>query len=100
MGDTNGETCVRASFSFGADTITRQYEVRVLQYDTKNSMGGPSGCLQFHIGTTGAVTTFNWNGLTGTHLSSQNYNVCVRRARGMCAICWVPSTFGDTAGPT
>ena len=66
--DTNGETCVRASFSFGADTITRQYEVRVLQYDNKNSMGGPSGCLQFHIGTTGAVTTFNWNGLTGMNL--------------------------------
>ena len=66
--DTDGETCVRASYSFGADTITRQYEVRVLQYGIRNGMGGPPGCLQFHIGTTAAVTTFNWNGLTGMKL--------------------------------
>ena len=66
--DTDGETCVRASYSFGADTITRQYEVRVLQYGAKNSMGGPTGCLQFYIGQTSRVTTFNWNGLTGTDI--------------------------------
>ena len=58
--DTDGTTCVKASFSFGGDAITRQYEVRVLQYGIRNSLGGPPGCLQFHIGTTGTVTTFNW----------------------------------------
>ena len=37
----------------------------------------------------------------GTHLSSQNYDICVRRAAGQCAICWNAATAGTTtAGAT
>ena len=58
--DTNGEQCVIASFGFGGDAITREYEIRVLQYKKQNEVGGPAGCLQFFLATTGLVSTFNW----------------------------------------
>jgi len=99
--DTDGETCVTATFSFGFDAITREYEIRALQYENTNKLGGPEGCLQYYIGETATVTTFNWGGTarTSTHLSNQNYDICVRRARGFCGICWTPSTMG-TSGTT
>ena len=58
--DTDGEQCVIASFGFGGDAITREYEIRVLQYKKQNELGGPAGCLQFFLATTGLVNTFNW----------------------------------------
>ena len=41
--DTDGENCITASFVFGGDTVEREYDIRVLQYDTSNQMGGPQG---------------------------------------------------------
>ena len=65
--DTDGETCVTASFVYGGDSVERQYDIRVLQYETNNEMGGPPGCLQFLLGTvaaphSGTVTSFNFAG--------------------------------------
>ena len=66
--DTNGEQCVSAIFVFGGDTINREYEIEVLQYDRLNEMGGPPGCLQFYTRTTAAVLAFNWQPtLEGIH---------------------------------
>ena len=58
--DTDGGKCVTVSFSFGADPIDREYEIRVIQYEKGNELGGPPGCLQFFIATTAAVISFNW----------------------------------------
>ena len=65
--DTDGENCVTASFVYGGDSVERQYDIRVLQYETNNEMGGPPGCLQFLLGTVaaphgGTVTSFNFAG--------------------------------------
>ena len=30
----------------------------------------------------------------GTHLSNQNYDVCVRRKEGFCSLCWIPEVVG------
>jgi len=92
--DTDGENCVTASFVYGGDSVERQYDIRILQYETNNEMGGPPGCLQFLLGTVaaphgGTVTSFNFAG--GAHLSNQNYDVCIRRAEGQCGICWSQS---------
>jgi len=113
--DTDGENCITASFVFGGDTLEREYDIRVLQYDTTNQMGGPQGCLQYFLGATepphgGIITSFNWqfrfvnDGDPTTapvldvqntiHLSNQNYDICVRRTAGACAICWAAATMG------
>jgi len=94
--DTDGASCVTASFVFGGDSTEREYDIRVLQYEADNEMGGPPGCLQFLLGTVaaphgGTITSFNWVNPQGAHLSNQNYDVCIRRAAGQCAICWASS---------
>ena len=65
--DTDGEKCVTASFVFGEEIISRQYEIRVLQYDRNNELGGPPGCLQFFLDERATVSSFNW--------ASGNYNL-------------------------
>ena len=41
----------------------------------------PSGCLQYHLGTDGRFTTFNF-AAEGGHLPNQRYNICLRREQG------------------
>jgi hypothetical protein len=65
--DTDGENCVTASFVYGGDSVERQYDIRVLQYERNNEMGGPPGCLQFRLGSvdapySGTITSFNFEG--------------------------------------
>lgn len=100
--DTDGSTCVSATFSFGGGTTTRSYNIHVTQYASSNEMGGPSGCLQFFTGDTGTVQSFNYLGTTGAradnagqHLQSQDYSACIRQNAAKCAICWSPTTTGN-----
>ena len=65
--DTDGANCVTAAFVFGGDSVEREYDIRVLQYEADNEMGGPPGCLQFLLGTvaaphSGVVNSFNFEG--------------------------------------
>ena len=73
--DTDGENCITAAFVFGGDSVEREYDIRVVQYETNNEMGGPPGCLQFLLGTvvaphSGTITSFNF----GIQESGQNQN--------------------------
>ena len=65
--DTDGVNCITASFVFGLDVVERVYDIRVLQYETNNVMGGPPGCLQFFIGEASADT------VSGGTVSSFNF---------------------------
>ena len=62
--DTDGEKCVTVSFNFGGDGNLRQYEIRSIQYEWKNEVGGPQGCLQYFNTDSGAsaVSSFNYAG--------------------------------------
>merc|ERR1719384_1692842 len=90
--DTDGTTCVTASFSFGLETSSRSYTIHALQYAEGHTMAGDPGCLQYYTGDTGTASTFNWQGradlITSVHLANQDYNVCVRNNVGSCRICW------------
>jgi len=96
--DTDGSTCVKATFSYGMGSSARQYSIHVTQFASSNEMGGPPGCLQFYTGFSGMVSTFNWQGTatrtTSVHLQNHNYNVCVRQELGKCYICWAPTATG------
>ena len=61
----------------------------------------------------GKIASFNWDTSASTvatkqtHLSSQYYDICIRRARGHCSVCYSPtihttdttaSSFGISAG--
>ena len=58
--DTDGSKCVTASFVFGDDLVTREYEIHVIQYKSKDTLGGPPGCLQYFYAGSGTVRTFNF----------------------------------------
>jgi len=90
--DTDGSTCSSVGFTFGGTAVSRQYDIKVLQYDCSNEMGGSAGCLQYFTTDMGTFASFNYitpiNGVTNPHLASQDYNVCVRRNSGKCRICY------------
>ena len=45
----------------------------------------PDGCTQWYTGTHGRLTSFNFESNT-QHLSSLNYNICIRKEKGFCCI--------------
>lgn len=101
--DSDGETCTKAAFTFGGTSVTRQYDIKVLQYDCRNEMGGPAGCLQYFTGDRGTFSSFNFvtpatpEAADTAHLANQDYNICIRRNNGNCRICYIPSILGATA---
>jgi len=99
--DSDGETCATASFTFGGTATNRAYDIKVLQFDCKNEMGGPTGCLQYFTTDMGTFSSFNYGGVPETadsaHLANQNYNVCIRRNNGKCSICYITSVTPTAA---
>jgi len=58
---------------------------------------GLQDCLQYHTGVSGTFANFNYDttvtAVTLTdniHLSDQSYDICFRRERGYCKICYAP----------
>ena len=84
----------------GSTGTTRQWNIKVAQYECNNLAAPSSDCLQYltadsgisfslkskinHICCSGTIASFNWN--TGasqvetlqTHLSDQYYDICIR----------------------
>jgi len=86
--DSNGMDCITATFNFGGGTTSRSYSIHVIQFEMSNKMGGPPGCLQYFTGTTGTISSFNWVSTASVHLANQDYDVCIRRPKDKCAICY------------
>jgi len=105
--DVGGTDCLTVNFQFGADSATRSYSVKALQYTCTEEMAGPPGCLQYFTATTGTVASFNFpttatsvTDKTDVHLSNQNYDVCFRRALKKCVLCFIPSVLVTGATTT
>lgn len=106
--DSDGMNCVSAMFTIGASTtVSRSWTILATQYragEEESSMAGPSGCLQYFTASSGVIKSFNFptafsSAITAdaTHLVNQKYDICIRRASGMCHICYTPIIAG-TAG--
>ena len=81
-------------------SATSAWRIKILQYECDSPMLAPDGCLQYYTGISGNVSSFNYktteNTNDGTYpnqISSLNYNICLRRESGYCAVEW------STAGP-
>jgi len=94
--DSDGSTCLKNVFTFDGDSTTRAMDIMITQYDCKSMLGGPPGCLQYFTGTTGTVSSFNYDSTSTTkrHLSNQDYEMCFRRESGYCSICYIATAFG------
>ena len=92
--DSNGKECQEVNFHIGASTTTtRQWDIYVTQYNCgQEDTAGPPGCLQYMTGTSGTVSSFNFNpsntaaaagtDTSTTHLQNQHYEICFRRESG------------------
>lgn len=67
-------------------------------------MAPEQDCLQYLTAATGTIASFNWDTSSTTvastqfHLSSQFYDICIRRARSQCSVCFDPKIAGTTTG--
>merc|ERR1711971_663837 len=82
-------------FTFLALAATRSWEIKVTQLECGNPMSPPDGCLQYHTGSAGQLTTFNFAG-NALHLADRNYNICIRQEMGMT--CTVYTVCAAIAG--
>lgn len=71
----------------GTGIANRQWSIKVTQYACDYKNLAPDGCTQYFFGaTTDIIQTYNFG--NGRHLSDQNQNICIRRERGNCKICF------------
>ncbi|XP_059097778.1 uncharacterized protein LOC131892061 [Tigriopus californicus] len=75
------------NFAFSGSSNNRQWEIKVTQIPC-NTQGHPNGCgcLQYHTGLTGRLTSFNFLPTNDNHLANQDYSVCIRQEAGFCCI--------------
>merc|ERR1711971_1243202 len=86
-------------FTFMALAATRSWEIKVTQLECGNPMTPPDGCLQWHTGSAGQLTTFNFAG-NGLHLQNQRYNICIRQEMGMsCTVYTVCAAIAGQGSP-
>merc|ERR1712156_184892 len=88
--------CAQANFQIGGLTTTsRKWNIRVTQYACGDyDMSGWPGCLQYYTSTASTIQNFGFptsattvtSGVT--HLSNQKYDICIRRAKSYCYICY------------
>jgi len=87
----------------GTTTTTRKWQIKVTQYECGNMMAPEQDCLQYHTASTGTIASFNWDTTASSvsssqaHLSSQYYDICIRRKRSYCSICYSPYITSTTA---
>jgi len=94
--DVSGSECQKVNVNIGSNTdVTRQWDVKITQYSCSQSdEAGWPGCLQYYTATSGQIQNFGFpTGTTAitsktTHLSSQLYDICIRRGSGYCYICY------------
>merc|ERR1711953_700751 len=84
-------------------TTTRKWQIKVTQYECGNMMAPEQDCLQYLTASSGTIASFNWDtsassvAASQTHLSSQYYDICIRRARSYCSVCYSPYVSSTTA---
>jgi len=89
---------VKIDIDTGSTTTTRKWQIKITQYACGNLMAPEQDCLQYHTEASGTIASFNWDtsttavAATQYHLSSQYYDICIRRARKYCSICFSPQS--------
>merc|ERR1712117_1005303 len=87
----------------GTTTTTRKWQIKVTQYECGNMMMPVNNCLQYHTAMTGTIASFNWDtratalAAAQVHLSSQYYDICIRRERSYCSVCYDTAFHSTTA---
>ncbi|XP_054289374.1 uncharacterized protein LOC129004772 [Macrosteles quadrilineatus] len=66
--------------------MNRHWKIKVCQIPCSSNYKAEDGCLQYFTGVSGQIKSFNYEPMTGLHLSNQDYSICVRMERNFCGI--------------
>merc|ERR1712117_388891 len=87
----------------GSTSTTRKWQIKVTQYECGNMMAPEQDCLQYLTASSGTIASFAFDTSASTtvattqyHLSNQYYDICIRRARGYCSLCFSPEITSTT----
>ena len=87
MGAEKGNTATLAFTFSTSSTVSRTWEIKASQIPCGANYKAPDGCLQYFVGQTGRVMTFNFQVSTNQiHLPNQNYGICIRQEAGHCCV--------------
>jgi len=92
-------SCNQLNFQLGnagvGTTIpTRQWNIKITQISCYDTNLPPSGCTQYFYGPTSG-TLYSFNYANSVELANQNQNICMRRERGYCKICFSATATAD-----
>ena len=75
------------------EVVTREWSMKIYQYECSSPNLAPSGCLQYFTAASGQFQSFNYKtdvresqGDGPSHLANLNYAVCFRIENGFCGI--------------
>ena len=75
------------------EAVTREWSMKIYQYECSSPNLAPSGCLQYFTAASGQFQSFNYRpniretqGDGPSHLANLNYAVCFRIENGFCGI--------------
>jgi len=72
------------NINIGTATSPRQWRIKVSMLDCDSDSLAPDGCLQYHTGPGGRITSFNGGFAGAQTIVNQQYNICLRQELGMC----------------
>lgn len=93
---TGSSDSATLALAFSGASTQRKWEIKVAQIPCGQQYTPPNGCLQWHTGLTGQITTFNFADSNGYHLRNQDYSACIRTAAGMCCVEYTQCTSAQT----
>eukprot|EP00091_Calanus_sinicus_P007663 TRINITY_DN1883_c0_g1_i6.p1 TRINITY_DN1883_c0_g1~~TRINITY_DN1883_c0_g1_i6.p1 ORF type:complete len:229 (+),score=30.65 TRINITY_DN1883_c0_g1_i6:676-1362(+) len=83
---------ITSSFGSSSTATTSAFTVKITMVECTSKIKAPEGCTQYFTGTTGTLSTYNYQSGSGVLLHNQDYCACVRSERTTCSICYYSST--------
>jgi len=84
---------LNANFGSSSTATSSAFTIKITQVLCSSKLKAPQGCLQYFTGTTGTITTYNYNSGGGVLLTNQDYSICLRSERTYCAVCYWSTAF-------
>merc|ERR1712172_372254 len=83
-----GAMAATVNINTAAAIGARMWKILVRQIECNDVNLPPAGCLQYHTGLAGQITSFNGALAANAQqmIVNQNYLICIRQADGMCSV--------------
>jgi len=79
---------LNANFGSASTAGTGAFTIKVTQIECSSKTRAPRGCTQYFTGTTGSISSYNYQSGNGVLLYNQNYEACFRSERTTCSMCY------------